>query len=83
MLIRLGFHLDWVTLIIQCVGLVLYTVGFNGFRSAYFEPSQGIRQADHLSSYLFLIFTQGFFALFDIAQHSGVMSGVRIGRSIL
>ncbi|KAA3480188.1 RNA-directed DNA polymerase [Gossypium australe] len=46
MMIRLGFHVDWVTLIMMCVASISYTVGINGGSSASFVPSRGLHQSD-------------------------------------
>lgn len=43
MILNLGFHLDWVTLIMRCVASVLYRVGFNGYLSEKIMPSRGLR----------------------------------------
>lgn len=68
MLIRLGFHEDWVVLLMRCVNSVNYTVGFNNLVSGSIVPSRGLRQGDPFSPYLFLICAKGFSVLLEDAK---------------
>lgn len=43
MMLKLGFHVDWITLVMRCVVPITYTVGINGCRSNSFTPSIGLR----------------------------------------
>lgn len=80
MMVRLGFHLSWVTLVMRCIALVTYTVGINGGSSDSFEPSRGLRQGNPLSSYLFLICVEGLSIIFVDAQQHSLIKGVSMGR---
>lgn len=82
-MICLGFYVDWMTLIMSCVCSVSYTVSLNGLQGTRLEPSQGIRQGDPLSPYLFFIYAQGFSTLLDEAKDLGRMSRIHIGCSRL
>ncbi|XP_016683863.1 uncharacterized protein [Gossypium hirsutum] len=80
MMKHLGFHLNWITLIMRCVCSVTYSVSLNGTVSDWFSPSRGLRQGDPLSPYLFLICAEGFSLLLQDAKVKGKMMGAPIGR---
>lgn len=75
MMCRLGFHLDWVTLVMRCVCSASYTIGVNEGVSNAFHPFKGLRQGDPLSPYLFLICVEGFSALLNHAKSTGLIRG--------
>ncbi|KAA3482892.1 reverse transcriptase [Gossypium australe] len=67
MMLRLGFHSDWVVLIMQCVCSVTYTVGINEGISDCFSPSRGLRQ--------------GISLLLNEAKHKDLVLGASIRRN--
>lgn len=79
MITKLGFHADWIVLIMRCVCSISYSVNLNGSNREWFLPSKG-RQRDPLSPYLFLICAEGFSTLIKEANQNGLMRGVTIGR---
>ncbi|KAA3477129.1 reverse transcriptase [Gossypium australe] len=83
MMKALGFHVDWIVLIMRCVSSVSYSICFNGRDSEWFSPSRGLRQGDPLSPYLFLICAEGFSTLLEDAKQRGRMGGAPIGREKL
>jgi hypothetical protein len=79
-ILKLGFHKEWVNLIMQCVSTVEYRVRFNAEETKSFKPTRGLRQGDHQSPYLFLFCTEGLTALLAHAEENGSISGVKVSR---
>lgn len=79
MMQKLGLNDSWVTLVMNCVTTVSYTVGVNGNSSAFFLLTHGLRQGDPLSPYLFLLCAEGFSTILNDAKRSGLIRGAQIG----
>ena len=58
-MLKLGFHGDFVHRIMRCVSSVSFSIKINGNLSQPFRPSRGIRQGDPISPYLFLLCSEG------------------------
>lgn len=82
-MVKLGFDIAWVTLIIRCVASIDYIVGANGVPSKKFTTSKGLRQKDPLNPYLFFICARGFSALLHDAKINKVIKRVQLGRGPL
>lgn len=54
-MLKIGFDVKWVQLVMTCVTSVQYSVLVNGTPGKSFIPSRGIRQGDLISLYLFLL----------------------------
>jgi len=76
LMLRMGFDVRWVYLIMQCVTSVQYSVIINGSLVGEIRPSRGIRQGDPISPYLFIICVEALSALIMRAERSGAISGV-------
>ena len=64
----------------SCVTSPSFLVLINGNPYGLIHPSRGIRQGDPLSSYLFLLCTEGFTSLLQKAELEGIIHGVSICR---
>ena len=67
MMRTMGFPGRCISLIMRCVKYISYSIMINGKRCGHITPTRGIRQGDPLSSYLFLLCAEGFFALLNKA----------------
>ena len=77
---KLGFAERWVSLVMECITTVCYSVLIDGEPKGYIRPSRGIRQGDPLSPYLFLLCAEGLIALIRQAERMGNITGVSISR---
>lgn len=49
--------INWVR---QCASTAMFSIVINGERVGYFLGKRGLRQGDHLSTYMFLLVMEGF-----------------------
>ena len=80
MMVKLGFHEQWIQMMMACVSSVNYKVRFNSQETEAFYPSRGIRQGDPLSPYLFLLCAEGLSSLLQFEEAGGI-EGIRVCRS--
>ncbi|XP_059668809.1 uncharacterized protein LOC132313890 [Cornus florida] len=80
MLQHMGFDEHWVSLIMECVSTVSYSIIINGESGGLVKPSRGLRQGDPLSPYLFLLCTEGLSTLLHRAHHQNLISGLKLSR---
>jgi hypothetical protein len=78
MLVKLGFHTNWVSLLMKCVRSVTYRIKVNGELTDVIQPQHELRQGDPLSPYLFLIVAEGFSSLLHTAVQQGLIEGIKI-----
>ncbi|KAL4385934.1 hypothetical protein GQ457_09G015610 [Hibiscus cannabinus] len=76
-MLRVGFHPDWVALIMDCFTTITFFAWVNGRLTTEFTPQRGLRQGDLLSSFLFLLCMQGLSAALQAEQEAGNIKGIR------
>ena len=77
---KLGFNSKWVSLIMQCISTVSYSVIINSEAYGCITPTRGLRQGDPLSPRLFLLCTEGLLTLIHQAARNQALNGVSICR---
>jgi hypothetical protein len=77
-MLQMGFHSKWVSMVMECVRTVSYSVLVNGDPKGFFHPSRGLRQGDPISPYLFLLCAEGLQALLASAASSNQIQGLSI-----
>ena len=81
MMVKLGFHEQWIEMIMACVCSVRYKIRFNSQETDVFTPTRGIRQGDPLSPYLFLLCAKGLSSLLQFEEEAGGIEGIRVCRN--
>jgi hypothetical protein len=74
----MGFHQQWVDLVMKLVTTVSFPVLFNGTPLEEFRPSRGLRQGDSISPYLFLLAAEGLSGLLKQSRHSSDLQGIKV-----
>ena len=78
MMRKLGFIERWIKLIMMCVTTVTYSVLINGEPRGRISPSRGLRQGDPISPYIFLLCSEGLFAMQKREEIVGRIKGVSV-----
>ena len=73
---KMGFHSKWITMVMNCVTSVTYSIRINGVPHGRITPSRGLRQGDPLSPYLFLLCAESLSALIHNAARIGSLWGL-------
>ncbi|KAL5555662.1 hypothetical protein UlMin_037898 [Ulmus minor] len=79
-MVKLGFSTGWTKTIMACISSVSYSFQFNGQRFGHLNPSRGLRQGDHLSTYLFLLCGEGLSSILHQYEQSGRLQGLKCGQ---
>jgi hypothetical protein len=77
-MLRMGFHIRWVDLIMKLVSSVSFSVLFNGTPLDEFHPTRGLRQGDPISPYLFLLAAEGLSGLLKKSRQSASLQGIKV-----
>ena len=76
----LGFAPQWIKWVMTCVTSVKSAVRFNGQLLHSFSPTQGLKQGDPLSPYLFLFVAEALSLLLNDACARGVLQEFKLTR---
>ena len=79
----LGFSSKWISLIMNCMALVSYSVVINGQPYGHIKPTRGLRQSDPLSPYLFFLCVERLSGLLNRAKQDGKIKGMTAARGTL
>lgn len=79
-MLKLGFDVNFVSLIMNCLTSVSFSILINSHPKGNFLPSRGLCQGDPLSPYLFLLCSEGFSSLINNAEKCNLISGVSIAK---
>ena len=77
---KLGFEERWKNLMIICVKIVSYSILVNCEPKELIHPPRGIRQGNPLSSFLFLLCTEGLLSLNSKVENDGAIKGFSLSR---
>ncbi|XP_062075810.1 uncharacterized protein LOC133779929 [Humulus lupulus] len=79
-LCRMGFSSKLIALLMKCVTSTHYQIAHAGREFGHIVPERGLRQGDPLSSYLFIICTEGFSALLREYERRKLICGIKVAR---
>ena len=82
LMIKLGFPTIFVRLLMNCVKSTSFSILLNGQPTRSFTPSQGLRQGDPLSPFLFIIRAEGLSSLLLDAEAKREIHGLKIGKKV-
>jgi hypothetical protein len=77
---QMGFHEKWISMIMECISTVSYSLLINGEPTGLITPTRGLRQGDPISPYLFLLCAEGLNGLLKTAANQGDIHGVSLCR---
>ena len=79
-MLKMGFCISWVNLIMRCLKTVSFSFLINGEISGHVILQQGLRQDDPLSPYLFLICAEGLSCLLHHKQQANNIHGLSMAQ---
>ena len=77
---KMGFSESWISLVMMCVTTVSCEVLINGEPKGKIKPSSGLRQADPISPYLFLLCAEGLSMIIKKKEAVGQLRGVGVSK---
>ena len=78
---KLGFAAPWISIVMNMVRTVSFSILFNGSKLKEFKPTRGIRHGDPISPYPFLLLAEGLSCLLKSQSESSQLSGIKLAPS--
>ena len=79
-MVKMGFNNKWISLIMNCISTVSYSILINRMNHGNITPTRGLCQGDPLSFYLFLLYAKGLTCFILEATRSNILSSISICR---
>lgn len=79
---QLGFFVNWVNLVMNCISTASFSVLINGVPKGLIYPQRGLRQGCLLSLYLFIICADAFLNLLMVAEKQKLIHGLSFSRNL-
>ena len=74
---KMGFAERWISLVMECIRTVQFSVLIDGVPKGFINPTRGIRQGDPLSPYIFLLCAERLSTLLHKASTLGRLKGIQ------
>ena len=78
---KMGFDPRWINLMLEFISSVQYRVLLSGQPRGLINPQRGLRQGDHLSPYLFIMFTEALIVNIKTAERVKQLTGLKVARA--
>lgn len=75
---QMGLCKTWINWIMLCMSIVQYNVSFNGSQLGPIISKRGLRHADPLSPYLFLLCVEGLSCSIKQAEANNILHGSKV-----
>ncbi|XP_062075523.1 uncharacterized protein LOC133779594 [Humulus lupulus] len=80
LMLKMGYHEDWVKKILGCITSVSFSFLLNGEVRGNVSPGRGLRQGDPLSPFIFFLCAEALSCLILGAEQSNLLEGLCFGR---
>ena len=79
-MLKIGFSTQWVSLTMECISSVSYSILVNGSPQGLLKPTRGLQQGDPLFAYFFLFCAEGLRGLLKQAANDAVIRGISLSQ---